>query len=482
MVSPLPLVYLALVLALCLHGLHRAVLVWTAWRFRSVGPPEGGLPDLLPLVTVQVPLYNERDVAPRLVEAVVALNWPPDRLQIQILDDSTDDTLVGCEAALRLARQKGVAVEVLRRSRREGYKAGALQAGLASARGELIAIFDADFVPAPDFLQRMVPSFTDPAVGMVQARWGHLNEPASALTRAQALMLDGHFVVEHTARFRAGLWFHFNGTAGLWRRRCVEAAGGWSADTLTEDLDLSYRAQLAGWKFVYRVEEVVPAELPDSLSAFCTQQSRWARGSMQTLRKLLFPLLRSSAPLKNRVEAILHLCANLAWPLGLGVALLLPAVVGLPVQHHLIRVLVDGPAFVISTGANILFYTVARGGKWDPLAILRVLLLGVGLSVNQSRAVLVGLLGGSGAFIRTPKRGDRAHSYGPELARLPLIELGLALWNLWGLGVAVMASRWGAVPFLLLFSAGFSWVFWLGAREVRTAVGRPLRSAPALGR
>ncbi|HNC95859.1 MAG TPA: glycosyltransferase, partial [Myxococcota bacterium] len=352
--------------------------MWTAWRFRSVGPPEGGLPDLLPLVTVQVPLYNERDVAPRLVEAVVALNWPPDRLQIQILDDSTDDTLVGCEAALRLARQKGVAVEVLRRSRREGYKAGALQAGLASARGELIAIFDADFVPAPDFLQRMVPSFTDPAVGMVQARWGHLNEPASALTRAQALMLDGHFVVEHTARFRAGLWFHFNGTAGLWRRRCVEAAGGWSADTLTEDLDLSYRAQLAGWKFVYRVEEVVPAELPDSLSAFCTQQSRWARGSMQTLRKLLFPLLRSSAPLKNRVEAILHLCANLAWPLGLGVALLLPAVVGLPVQHHLIRVLVDGPAFVISTGANILFYTVARGGKWDPLAILRVLLLGVG--------------------------------------------------------------------------------------------------------
>ncbi|HNH49119.1 MAG TPA: glycosyltransferase, partial [Myxococcota bacterium] len=286
MVSPLPLVYLALVLALCLHGLHRAVLVWTAWRFRSVGPPEGGLPDLLPLVTVQVPLYNERDVAPRLVEAVVALNWPPDRLQIQILDDSTDDTLVGCEAALRLARQKGVAVEVLRRSRREGYKAGALQAGLASARGELIAIFDADFVPAPDFLQRMVPSFADPAVGMVQARWGHLNEPASALTRAQALMLDGHFVVEHTARFRAGLWFHFNGTAGLWRRRCVEAAGGWSADTLTEDLDLSYRAQLAGWKFVYRVEEVVPAELPDSLSAFCTQQSRWARGSMQTLRKL----------------------------------------------------------------------------------------------------------------------------------------------------------------------------------------------------
>lgn len=482
MAFPLPLVYLALVLALCLHGLHRAVLVWTAWRFRSPNRPHNGLPDPVPMVTVQVPLYNERDVAPRLLDAVVALNWPPSRLQIQILDDSTDDTMGGCEAALRLARQKGVEVEVLRRSRRVGFKAGALQAGLASVRGELIAIFDADFVPEPDFLQRMVPSFANPKVGMVQARWGHLNEATSALTRAQALMLDGHFVVEHSARFGADFWFHFNGTAGLWRRGCIEAAGGWSADTLTEDLDLSYRAQLAGWTFVYRVEEVVPAELPESLSAFCTQQSRWARGSMQTLRKLFWPLLRSTAPLKKRLEAILHLCANLAWPLGLGVAVLLPAVVGMPAQHSLIRVLVDGPAFVISTGANIFFYVVARGGKFDPGAILRVLLLGVGLSVNQSRAVLVGLLGGSGAFVRTPKRGARVQSYLPESARLPLIELGLGLWNFWGIGVAVLAERWGAVPFLLLFSAGFSWMFWLGVQEIWAANSRPHGSAPALGR
>jgi cellulose synthase/poly-beta-1,6-N-acetylglucosamine synthase-like glycosyltransferase len=482
MASPLPIVYLVLVVALCLHGLHRAILVWTAWRFRALLAPLGDLPAELPLVTVQLPFYNERDVAARLVEAVVALNWPPERIQIQILDDSTDDTLGGCEAALRLARQKGIAVELLRRSHRVGYKAGALQAGLATARGELIAIFDADFVPEPEFLRRMVPSFADPRVGMVQARWGHLNEGASALTQAQALMLDGHFVVEHTARFRAGLWFHFNGTAGLWRRGCVDEAGGWSADTLTEDLDISYRAQLAGWKFVYRVEELVPAELPDSLSAFYAQQARWARGSMQTLRKLFWPLLTSSAPLKNRMEALLHLSANLAWPLGLGVALLLPAVVGLPVEHSLLRALVDGPAFLLSTGANVLFYTVARAGKLDLPAILRVLLLGVGLSVNQSRAVLGGLLGRRGAFVRTPKAGDRARSYGPEIARLPLVELALGLWNLWGLGVAVIAGRWGAVPFLLLFSAGFGWVVWLGALEARASVGRLLRPAPALGR
>ncbi|MFQ5720351.1 MAG: cellulose synthase family protein, partial [Acidobacteriota bacterium] len=286
--------YLALLGALSLYGIHRWFLLWFARR-PMAGPdrsPRAGGP--VPWVTVQLPVFNERLVVEGLIDATCAIDWPRDRLEIQVLDDSTDDTADLVAERVRQARAQGFIIHHVRRARRHGYKAGALAAGLTTARGEFIAVFDADFVPPRNFLQATVFEFDDPQVGMVQARWGHLNRRRSWLTRIQAVFLDGHFLVDHVARTRSGCFFNFNGTAGIWRRRCIEDAGGWQADTLTEDLDLSYRAQLRGWRFVYRPDVLAPAELPARMSSFRSQQHRWAKGSIQTARKLL-PLLMSGS-------------------------------------------------------------------------------------------------------------------------------------------------------------------------------------------
>jgi cellulose synthase/poly-beta-1,6-N-acetylglucosamine synthase-like glycosyltransferase len=310
---------------LALYGLHRLWLLWHWWpvRYQNDPPPPSRPEPVCPRVTVQLPLFNERFVAARLIDAVARIRWPRKQLEIQVLDDSTDETCTIIDTCVDSWKSKGVRIRVLRRENRNAYKAGALAHGLSRTRGDLIAIFDADFLPAEDFLERTVPYFSDPRIGMVQVRWRFLNADQSWLTRIQALLLGPHFGIEHRVRHRRGHFFNFNGTAGIWRRRAIETAGGWQADTVTEDLDLSYRAQLAGWRFFYLNNYAVPSELPATLGDFRRQQCRWAKGSIQTARKILPRLLSAALPLGVKVEATIHLLANLGWLAGAIVTLTL---------------------------------------------------------------------------------------------------------------------------------------------------------------
>jgi len=278
-------------------------------------PVPAGTLKALPAVTIQLPIYNEMYVADRLIDAVCQIDYPRELLEIQVLDDSTDETQSVAEQAVRRNAARGVDITFIHRTDRSGYKAGALEAALKVAKGEFVAIFDADFIPTPDFLTRTVPFFTDPKVAMVQARWGHINQDYSLLTKIQSILLDGHFVLEHGARNRAGLFFNFNGTAGIWRRTAITDAGGWQHDTLTEDLDLSYRAQLRGWRFVFLPDLIAPAEVPVEMNSFKSQQHRWAKGSIQTCLKLLPRILQSDQPFKVKAEAFFHLSANFNYPL-----------------------------------------------------------------------------------------------------------------------------------------------------------------------
>ena len=471
--------YLATLAALGLFGLHR---VWMVLRFRW-NRPVAASPGLreVPFVTVQLPLYNERTVAARLLRAVGELDWPAERLEIQVLDDSTDETRALVDEEVAVLVRRGLDAKVVRRAQRTGFKAGALAHGQALARGELFAIFDADFVPRPDFLRTLVPDFADPRVGLVQARWEHLNRDESLLTRAQSVLLDGHFVIEHTVRHDGGLFFNFNGTAGIWRRAAIEAAGGWEHDTLTEDLDLSYRAQLAGWRFVYRPLVTAPAEVPSELSAFQSQQHRWAKGSVQVARKLVGRIARAELPLRVKLEAFAHLTGNTGYPYVVVLAALLPLIAGS--DTHL-----DGwwhlAAFCVCTLSVVVFYT--RSQRPSGRSFLRKLVdvpaamaLGVGMSLAQTRAVLEGLFRTTGEFVRTPKRGDaRTPRYRARLSRLPAGELFFALWFAIGLARAVQQGLWGSLPFLALFFAGFAWVGTLSLREWWQR--RPAPPAPAL--
>src|SRR5437764_15193634 len=348
-------------------------------------------------------------VIERLVEAVCRIDYPRDRLEIQVLDDSTDETQGIARAAVERSRRAGIDTSCLHRDDRSGFKAGALQEGLRIARGELVAVFDADFVPAPDFLLRSVQYFTDPGVGMVQVRWEHLNRDSSHLTQAQAIFLDGHFVIEHTARNRSGRFFNFNGTAGVWRRATIEDAGGWQHDTLTEDLDLSYRAQLAGWRFVYLPEIVSPAEVPVEMNAFKSQQHRWAKGSIQTCRKLLPRILRSDLPLGVKAEAFFHLSANFNYPLMCVLSVLMAPSMVIRYNMGLYEMLlIDVPLFCAATFSFCNFYMVCqREIHTDWRARLKyvpfLMSVGIGLCINNTRAVFEALLNKKSEFARTPK-------------------------------------------------------------------------------
>ena len=474
--APTILILYYLVLGvLALYGIHRSWLLWLWWRSRHQHPPPPPEPEEWPLVTVQLPLYNEMYVATRLIDAACRLDYPQDRLEIQVLDDSTDETREIVAERVAHHRRRGIDIHHLHRTDRTGFKAGALAAGTERARGGYLAVFDADFVPSEDFLRRVMPWFLDPErgpeLGMVQARWDHLNRFYSLLTRIQAVLLDGHFLIEHAARHRSGRFFNFNGTAGVWRREVIEDAGGWQHDTLTEDLDLSYRAQLAGWKFLYLPRVGVPSELPVDINGFKTQQYRWARGSIQTGRKLLRRILRSELPWPVKLEAFVHLTNNVAYLLMVFLSLLVfPAMVLRLDASSQTLLLVDVPLFLAATVSVLAFYVgsqVAREGPWRrKLLVLPALMgLGIGLSINNARAVIDGWFKRGGVFHRTPKyriegaRGSwRAKRYKVGKSFTALVEGLFAVYMAVCFVAAVHLEMWWSLPFLWLFLHGYWYI------------------------
>ena len=462
---------------LAFFGLHRFYLVVWYLCTRNRRPEQPPDPAEWPVVTVQLPLYNEMYVAPRLIEAVCALDYPADKLEIQILDDSTDETTEIVARVVAEQQARGIDVVHLHRTDRTGFKAGALAAGLEQARGSLVAVFDADFVPQPDFLRRSVPWFAAPDLALVQGRWSHINRPYSLLTRVQAILLDGHFLIEHSARNRSGCFFNFNGTAGIWRRAAIEDAGGWAHDTLTEDLDLSYRAQLRGWRFLYLPDLAVPSELPVDINGFKNQQYRWAKGSIQTGRKLLGQVIRTPLPWRVKMEALIHLTNNFSYALMVILALLVfPAML---IQRGKTTMawtlLVDVPLFFGASVSVLVFYVASQaalGLDWKKqLRYLPTLMgVGLGLSVNNAIAVVSGFFKMGGTFHRTPKYkiekngedwlGKRYRS-GKNLA-FP-IEVTLALYFSFCTVYALIEGMWPSVPFLALFVYGYSYMAFLSA-------------------
>src|SRR6266545_4835013 len=388
--------YLAVLLVLAFYGFHRTALVSMYYRNRHRKPKPLGRFSELPAVTVQLPLYNEMYVVERLLDAVAGIRYPRDRFQIQVLDDSTDETQEICKRKLaELARRfPDLDLDYVHRTDRSGFKAGALEHGLRTAKGELILIFDAAFLPLPDILERAVDHFSDPKVAVVQCRWEHVNRDFSALTEVEALMLDGHFIMEHAGRNWSGRFFNFNGTAGIWRRSAIADAGGWQHDTLTEDMDLSYRAQLRGWKFVYLPDIVAPAEVPVEMNSFKSQQHRWAKGSIQTCIKLLPRILRSKQPLSVKAEAFFHLSANFNYLLmSLLSILMFPAMWVRYSMGWTEMLIIDVPVFCAATLSIGVFYVKAQRelyGDWrQRMKYLPFLMsIGIGLCVNNTRAVL----------------------------------------------------------------------------------------------
>ena len=483
--------YLSVGAGLFVYGIH-AYLMSGLYRRHEPRPGQSmtRIDSARPMVTVQLPIYNEFYVVERLVDAVAAFDWPRESLEIQILDDSTDDTVERVAALVARWRHKGFRIEQVRRDRRTGYKGGALREGLPLASGDFVAVFDADFLPPPDFLTGTIPHFEDPRVGMVQTRWGHLNEDYSLLTRVQAVALDGHFLIEQTARNRSGAYINFNGTAGIWRRATIEDAGNWQDDTLTEDLDLSYRAQMKGWRFVFLPGLVCPAELPVDMDGFKGQQFRWAKGSVQTAMKLLPALLKSRAGFFVKVQAMIHLTNHAVYPLLLSLAILsLPALV-LHANEPVVRPFFAwATVFIIaSLGHPLLYLDAQRRLKRDwprQIALMPILIaLGMGITVNNVRAVIEALAGVPSGFNRTPKydlrrSGDewRGKRYRVPVNAWPLLELALGAWTGAALVYSVWHGQWLAAPFLLLYTAGFLAVGGSSLARALDAPGRLARAA-----
>ncbi len=458
--------YMLVVLWLSLYGFNAIWLTILYLRHRHDQVPLGTF-DEWPVVTVQVPVYNERYVVERVIDAVAALDYPRDRLQIQILDDSTDDTTALAHRRVEAYRAQGIDITLIHREHRQGYKAGALRHALAQARGEFIAIFDADFIPAPDFLQRMLPAFAgQPRVGFVQARWTHLNAEASPLTHALALAGDAHFIVEQVGRNRGGLLVNFNGSAGLWRRAALESAGGWQEDTLTEDLDLCYRAQIAGWKAVVLPEVTVPAELPTQVGMCKQQQFRWAKGGAQTLRKLFGPLMRSRLSWRQKIAALLHLTMYMTHLLMLLLlATWLPVMSYSNTLHRLPLAFFSVSALGLPLVCIISQIELYRDWPRRIVYLPFVLSLGCGLTVNNAWAFLQGLFGARGEFVRTPKGKPAGHAprlepvtYRPSMDATILGEMGLAAFTAFLVAKAQIQLGYSALPYLLLYMVGFTYV------------------------
>jgi cellulose synthase/poly-beta-1,6-N-acetylglucosamine synthase-like glycosyltransferase len=461
--------YFFVLTILAVYGWHRYYLVYVYSKYRSNVPRQPPPLASLPRVTVQLPFYNEMYVVDRLIDAVCRIDYPRELLEIQVLDDSVDETTQIAELAVRRAAAQGFDITYLHRSDRTGFKAGALEAGLSVAKGDFVAIFDADFIPPPDFLLRALPHFADPKVAMVQTRWGHINEDYSLLTKIQAILLDAHFVLEHGGRNRAGCFFNFNGTAGVWRREAISDSGGWQHDTLTEDLDLSYRAQMRGWRFVFLPDLVSPAEVPVEMNAFKSQQHRWAKGSIQTAIKLLPRLLAAPLPLSIKAEAFFHLTANFNYLLMIVLsALMFPAMYVRYSTGMYEMLLIDVPFFIAATWSVAYFYMVSQRELYPDSWLTRVRFLpflmsiGIGLAVNNARAVIEAMLGKQTEFARTAKYGIERRSddwvdkkYKQSMSAQPLVEVGLGLYFTFTVFYALSNGIYGSLPFLLLFQTGF---------------------------
>lgn len=474
--------YIAVLTSLALYGfrdLTTTILYLHAQihpkRKKSVPPL-----DNWPFVTIQLPIYNEKYIVKRLLRAVTRLDYPADRLQIQVLDDSTDETAHLVSKLVEEYKSRGVDIELIHRANRQGYKAGALEQGLSSASGELIGIFDADFVPQPDWLKKTVPLFQEQKLGCLQTRWGHTNRDYNSLTRAEALAIDGHFVIEQTVRSENNLFLNFNGTAGLWRRACIEDAGGWEWDTLTEDLDLSYRAQMRGWRVGYIPSIVVPAELPSEVEAFKKQQFRWAKGSFQVVRKILPSVIEESGlPWHVRLMAFLHLTGYVVHPLILSTLLLT-----LPVGLLIPGALKAFPLSVLAAAGPPLLYVTATTpdtpSARERLRLLPLLILtGFGISLSTSIAVLQGLIGKGGAWVRTPKlnqmnsqkKGEAIdHTYLSPISPLVWGEIGLGLYALATIIILYPYYGWSIAPWMLIYVLGYFYIAGLNLSQHNPAL------------
>jgi cellulose synthase/poly-beta-1,6-N-acetylglucosamine synthase-like glycosyltransferase len=491
------IVYFAILGTLAVYGAYRIKQVIDFWRYRKFVPePLGRFSEAeLPRITVQLPLFNELYVVERLLKAVTAIDYPREKLEIQVLDDSTDETTKVAAAAVAKYAEQGFDIHYIHRLDRTGFKAGALENGNKTAKGDLFAIFDADFVPKPDCLRKLVDFFTDGMVGCAQMRWSHINGQYNLLTRLQTIMLDGHFVVEQTTRNRTGGFFNFNGTAGIWRRQAIEMSGGWQHDTLTEDTDLSFRAQLMGWKFVYLLDEEAPAEIPVEINAFKAQQRRWAKGVMQVGIKLYPRIWLAPLPFRVKLEMFFRLTGNISYPLMIVASFLqFPLLLVRYNQPFYHLMVLDLPLLFFSSISVVLFYGSAvwyLDEKRAPrlLHLPLVMGLGIGLAFSNARAVLEALLGVKSEFVRTPKYRveDTADAtwkrkkYKRKRGLLPLLELSFALYFLLAIAYSARLHMWGTIPFLLLFFFGFGYMGVMSLLQTASgkrlaALWRPLKT------
>ena len=483
--------YVAVLLLLSIFGFHSYYTIYIYRKCKSNVPKPLKTFEKLPKVCVQLPVYNEQYVVERLINTVAKIRYPRELFEIQVLDDSNDETVEIAMLACERLKACGINISHIRRPNRIGFKAGALEYGQNLTDAEFIAVFDADFLPPEDFIERTIDFFTDPGIGMVQARWDHLNRDFSILTEVQSILLDGHFMIEHTYRNRSGRFFNFNGTAGIWRKSTIVDAGGWQHDTLTEDLDLSYRAQIKGWKFVYLPELTVPAELPVEISSFKSQQFRWAKGSIQVFKKL-FPSIIRSKELSSKVkmEAFFHLAANFAYVMMVFLCLLMPLNIVIRIGHGIYEVMIfDLPVFVFATFSVMFFYlyseitvinetlTMKNRSKLSPLLFLPFAIsVGIGLAVNNCKAVIEALAGRKTDFIRTPKYdvsgkiSCRKETYKKvslnkyrftSVSIVSIVELLFAIYFSWAVYFAFEKGFYFSMPFLILFQFGFLYTAFL---------------------
>jgi cellulose synthase/poly-beta-1,6-N-acetylglucosamine synthase-like glycosyltransferase len=486
--------YFTILVILSIYGIHRYYLAYLYLKNRHKLPSPRQEFEHLPRVTVQLPIFNERYVIERLLEAVTRIDYPRELIEIQVLDDSTDETGMVCSRLVSEYAGAGYPISYHHREHRQGFKAGALAEGMKTATGEFIAIFDADFVPPPSVLRQMIHYFTDPEVAVVQGRWTWLNRRYSNLTEVEAILLDGHFVIEHGGRSFSGRFFNFNGTAGMWRRSAIEDAGGWQHDTLTEDTDLSYRAQLKGWKFVYDPRIECPSELPVEMNAFKAQQARWAKGLTQTATKLLPAIWRSSQPRAVKLEATFHLTANLAYPLMvLFAVILLPAMIVRFYQGWFQMLYLDLPLFLASTCSVSTFYMVAQRELYPRAWLSRVkyvpfvMATGIGLSLKNSKVVIEALLGRKSEFVRTPKyrvegrEGSwESKKYLGRAGWIAALELSLAVYFLFNVVYSCTIENYLTTPFLALFFMGYSYMGTMSL--LQTPLRRMWNALPAASR